>query len=112
MNPGKLDRRITFGEFLSVENEFQDYIITFVPELITWANVKPYDGSRQLEAGELVINQQYKFTTRYRRDFIPTKDMLIEYQGNYFTIHSIKDLDDRRRFVEILGRVTDETNKN
>jgi len=112
MNPGKLDRRITFGEFLSVENEFQDYEIIFVPELVTWANVKPFDGSRQLEAGEQVINQSYRFTTRYRRDFSPTKDMRIEYQGNYYTIHSFRDLDDRRRFVEILGRVTDENSKD
>ena len=112
MNPGKLDRRITFGEFLSVENEFQDYVITFVPELITWANVKISDGSRQLEAGEQVINQTYRFTIRYRRDFEPTKDMRIEYEGNYFTIHSVRDLDDRRRFYEIVARVTDENSKN
>jgi len=112
MNPGKLDRRITFGEFLSVENEFQDYVITFVPILVTWANVKPFDGSRQLEAGEQVINQTYRFTTRYRRDFAPTKDMRIEYEGNYYTIHSVRDLDDRRRFNEILGRVTDENSKD
>ena len=112
MNPGKLDRRITFGEFLSVENEFQDYVITFVPILVTWANVKPSDGSRQLEAGEQVINQTFRFTTRYRRDFAPTKDMRIEYEGNYYTIHSVRDLDDRRRFNEIIGRVTDENSKS
>jgi SPP1 family predicted phage head-tail adaptor len=112
MNPGKLDRRITFGDFISVENEFQDYVITFVPELVTWANVKPSDGSRQLEAGEQVINQTYRFTIRYRRDFQPTKDMRIEYGGDYFTIHSVRDLDDRRRFIEIIGRVTDENSKD
>lgn len=112
MNPGKLDRRITFGEFLSVENEYQDYVITFVPVLVTWANVKPLDGSRQLEAGEQVINQGYKFITRYRRDFQPTKDMRIEYQNKYYTIHSIRDMDDRRRFNEILARVTDENSQD
>ena len=112
MNPGKLDRRITFGEFLSLENEFQDYVITFVPILVTWANVKPSDRSRQLDAGEQVINQTFRFTTRYRRDFAPTKDMRIEYEGNYYTIHSVRDLDDRRRFNEIIGRVTDENSKD
>lgn len=112
MNPGKLDRRITFGDFLSVENEFQDYVITFVPVLVTWANVKPLDGSRQLEAGEQVITQGYKFIIRYRRDFEPTKDMRIEYLGNYYTIHSVRDMDDRRRFYELLARVTDENSKD
>jgi len=112
MNPGKLDRRITFGTFLSVENEFQDFVVTFIPILVSWANVKPFDGSRSLEAGEQVINQSYRFTIRYRRDFEPTKDMRIEYEGKFYTIHSTRDLDDRRRFIEILGRVTDENSKN
>jgi SPP1 family predicted phage head-tail adaptor len=65
-----------------------------------------------LEAGEQVINQTYRFTIRYRRDFQPTKDMRIEYVGDYFTIHSVRDLDDRRRFIEIIGRVTDENSKD
>lgn len=112
MNPGKLDRRITFGTFLSVENQYQDYVITFVPALVTWANVRISDGARQLEAGEQVINQTYRFTTRYRRDFEPTKDMRILYEGNYFTIHSVRDLEDRRRFYEIVARVTDENSQN
>ena len=112
MNPGKLDRRITFGTFLSVENIYQDYEITFVPVLVTWANVKPFDGSRQLQAGEQVINQNVRFTTRYRRDFEPTKDMRILYNGDYYTIHSVRDLDDRRRFNEILAYVTDENSKD
>ena len=30
MNPGRLDKRITFGTFTSVENAYQDYVITFV----------------------------------------------------------------------------------
>ena len=112
MNPGKLDRRITFGTFMSVENIYQDYEITFVPILVTWANVRPSDGSRQLQAGEQVINQNVRFTTRYRADFEPTKDMRILYNGDYYTIHSVRDLDDRRRFNEILAYVTDENSKN
>jgi SPP1 family predicted phage head-tail adaptor len=110
MNPGKLDRRVKFGIFISVENIYQDYDIVFHTQLETWANVKPFDGSRQLEAGEQVINQSVRFTTRYRKDFQPTKDMRILYEGNYYTIHSIRDIDDRRRFNEILARVTDENN--
>jgi SPP1 family predicted phage head-tail adaptor len=110
MNPGRLDKRITFGTFTSVENAYQDYVITFVPVLTTWSNIKPYDGNRQLQAQEQVINQVFKFTIRYRRDFAPTKDMRILYGLNYFTIHSIKNIDDRFRFFEILASVTDDNN--
>jgi SPP1 family predicted phage head-tail adaptor len=107
MNPGRLDKRIIFGTYTSVENAYQDYVVTFVPVLATWSNIKPYDGNRQLQAQEQVINQTFRFTVRYRRDFTPTKDMRIEYDGSYFTIHSIRNVEDEFRFYEILGSVTD-----
>jgi head-tail adaptor len=40
MNPGRLDKRIIFGTYTSVENAFQDYVVTFVPVLATWSNIK------------------------------------------------------------------------
>jgi head-tail adaptor len=40
MNPGRLDKRIIFGTYTSVENAYQDYVITFVPVLATWSNIK------------------------------------------------------------------------
>jgi SPP1 family predicted phage head-tail adaptor len=107
MNPGRLDKRIIFGTYTSVENAFQDYVVTFVPVLATWSNIKPYDGNRQLQAQEQVINQTFRFTVRYRRDFTPTKDMRIEYEGSYFAIHSIRNVEDEFSFYEILGSVTD-----
>ena len=110
MNPGRLDKRITFGTFSSVENAYQDYVITFVPVLATWSNIKPYDGNRQLQAQEQVINQVFRFTIRIRKDFAPTKDMRILYELNFFTIHSIRNVDDTFRFYEILASVTDDNN--
>lgn len=112
MNPGVLDRRVTFGTFTSVETVDQDYEITFVPVLETWAKVRTVSGKRQLEAGEDVITETAIITIRYRVDFFPTKDMRILYNGNYYTLHSIDDKDDRRRFVEISARVTDENGKS
>jgi SPP1 family predicted phage head-tail adaptor len=56
---------------------------------------------------EQVISQTFRFTVRYRKDFTPTKDMRIEYEGSYFTIHSIRNVEDEFRFYEILGSVTD-----
>jgi SPP1 family predicted phage head-tail adaptor len=72
--------------------------------------LKPYDGNRQLQAQEQVINQTFRFTVRYRRDFAPTKDMRILYELNFFTIHSIRNVEDEFRFYEILASVTDDNN--
>ena len=112
MNPGKLDRRVIFGTWLPTLIAGGDYSFTFTPVLTTWANVRPYSGRRQLEAGEQVITEGTTFITRYRADFEPTKDMRILYQNRYYTIHSVRDIDDRRRFREILTRVTDENSEN
>ena len=114
MNPGKLDRRIQFLNSVSTPVG-NDFVVTWVPvtELSngeTWAEVKPSSGKRQLEAGEPVIVEGTIFTTRYRRDFTPTKEMRISYQGRYYTIHGLRDIDDRRRFYEILTKVTDDNN--
>ena len=112
MNPGRLDKRITFGTFNSVENAYQDFVITFVPILTTWSNIKPYNGTRQLQAQEQVINQVFRFTIVIRKDFNPTKAMKILYQNSFFSIHSIRNLDDAFRFYEILASVTDDNNGN
>lgn len=108
MNPGKLDRRITFGTFVSTENANQDYTFVFTPVLTTWAHVKPYSGRRQLEAGEQVITEGTEFIIRYRPDFTPTKNMRALYLGKYYTIHSVRDIDNEHRFYEVLTKVTDE----
>lgn len=108
MNPGKLDRRVTFGTLTSSANANQDYIQTFVPVLELWAQVSPFSGSRQLAAGETVITDTTKFVIRWRNDFTPTKAMRVKYLSVYYTIHSVRDIDDRRRFWEVLTRVTDE----
>ena len=108
MNPGKLDRRITYATLQQTENAYQDYTFSWVPVLETWAQVRPQSGRRQLESGEQVITEGTVFTTRYRRDFLPTKEMRILYKERYYTIHSVRDIDDRHRFYEILARVTDE----
>lgn len=110
MNPGKLDRRVTFGTFSTVKNANQDPIPTFTGVLTTWAQVKPYSGQRQLESGEEVITDTTAFTIRWRTDFMPTKAMRINYLDRYYTIHSVRDIDDRRRFYEILTKVADDAN--
>ncbi len=108
MNPGKLDRRIVFAKLTQTENAFQDYSFEWVNQLTTWAQVRGHSGRRQLESGEQVISDSTTFITRYRSDFTPTKDMRILYIDKYYTIHSVRDIDDRRRFYEIMARVTDE----
>lgn len=108
MNPGKLDRKITYATLVKTETDDQDFEFTWNPVLNTWAMVRPRSGVRQLEAGEEVIRDITVFTTRYRRDFIPTKDMRILYKDRYYTIHNVKDIENKHTFYEIVATVTDE----
>lgn len=112
MNPGKLDRRIVFGNMTSTGSNDPDDALVFTTVLETWAQVRESNGRRQLESGEQVISSGTVFITRYRRDFTPDKAMRILYQGRYYTIHSFRDVDDRRRFMEYITRVTDENTES
>ncbi len=112
MDPGKLDRRIIFGRMTATGSNDPDLALQFTTIVEAWARVREDNGRRQLEAGEQVITSGTIFTTRYRQDFTPDKDMRILYEGKYYTIHSFRDIDDRRRFIEYVTRVTDENTES
>lgn len=112
MNPGKLDRRIVFGRMTATGSNDPDEALVFTTIVEAWAKVREDNGRRQLEAGEQVITSGTIFITRWRNDFDPDKDMRILYEGRYYTIHSFRDVDDRRRFIEYITRVTDENSES
>lgn len=113
MNPGKLNRRIQFLNVSQTKEADGDYVLTYIPvdqlkDGKTWAEVKPYSGRRQLEAGEPVITSGTEFIIRYRPDFTPQKAMRIQYLNEYYIIHGLRDIDNEHRFWEILTKVTDD----
>ena len=113
MNPGTLDRRITFVNAVITTNIEGDTIVTWVPVLVltngqTWGKFRSNKGDRSIQASEFVITYDGTFTIRFRNDFTPVKSMRILYEDKYFSIHSVVDVEDRRRFYDIKVSVTDE----
>lgn len=108
MNPGKLDRRITFLSVSQTKEADEDYTVDYTAIRSMWAHVKPYSGRRQLEAGEPVITSGTEFIIRYRPDFTPQKAMRIQYLNEYYIIHGLRDIDNRHSFWEIITKVTDD----
>lgn len=109
MNPGELNRKITFGTFTQSKSSGHNYVETFVPVLETWAKVRTVKGNRQLQGQEPVLINGTEITIRYRRDFAPTKEMFILYNSQYYVVHSVHDWEDARRFYKIFTEVRDGT---
>jgi len=113
MNPGLLNRRIQFVNATQAKGADENYTVSYSPitqihDGKTWAEVKPYSGRRQLEAGEPVITEGTQFVIRYRPDFTPQKAMRILYLDRYYVIHGLRDINNEHRFWEILTKVTDD----
>jgi len=87
MNPGTLDRRITFVNAVITANAEGDTIVTWIPVLVltngqTWGKFRSNKGDRTIQASELVITYDGTFTIRFRHDFTPVKSMRILYEVN------------------------------
>lgn len=107
MNPGKLNRRVTFGTYGQTQTAGQDYVITFDPisELENgscWADLIPITGSRQLQAGEEVITGTDMLFIRYRTNWKPTKAIFVNYLDQYYAIHYVEDYKQEHRFFKLI----------
>lgn len=92
MNPGTLNRRITFTKLTHTTNEYGGSTPVYNDVLTTWASKQPIRTNNQfaIEAGASVLNDDVAFIIRFRRGFTPEKDMEITESGNKYVIAAVK----------------------
>ena len=100
MNPGKLNRRISFVVMIESENEVGDTVQE--PQIVktVWASVAPITGREYVEAKKYQDELTYKITTRYIKDITP--DMQIKYGERLFNIKDIIDPFEKHEIIEIM----------
>ena len=82
MDPGKLNKRITFQlQDLDLEDEDWKDIAT------TWASINPISGKEYYSAETINSDLTHKIRLRYRRGITP--DMRVLYNGRIFYIISV-----------------------
>lgn len=97
MDPGKLNKRITF-QLQDLDSEDEDWkdIAT------TWANINPISGKEYYSAETINSDLTHKIRLRYRRGITP--DMRILYNGRIFYIVSVINEYEKNTILQLMCR--------
>lgn len=104
---GVMRERITINSKTTVKNASGYLTPTTTAVATVWGKVVLDTGARQEIGAQIVENQPYVITIRYRSDLDPgaanelTKKYTLTWNGLELTISAIKYIDVKRRFIEI-----------
>lgn len=76
------------------------YTTTFALQGTTWGDFRPQEQNRALLEAQLSFTRSAKLFIRW--DITITDTYQLEVEGERYTIHSIKDVDNAHRFFEII----------
>lgn len=76
------------------------YTTTFAKTATVWGDYRPQEQNRALLESELSFTRQAKLFIRW--DLSINDNYQLEVEGQRYTIHSIKDVDNAHRFWEII----------
>ena len=97
MDPGKLNKRITFQlQDLDSEDEEWEDIAT------TWASINPISGKEYYSAETINSDLTHKIRLRYRKGITP--DMRVLYNGRIFYIVSVINEFERNSTLQLMCR--------
>ena len=97
MDPGKLNKRITFQlQDLALEDEDWKDIAT------TWASINPISGKEYYSAETINSDLTHKIRLRYRRGITP--DMRVLYNGRIFYIISVINEYEKNTMLQLMCR--------
>lgn len=101
MQAGNLRKRITLQVRSTTRDAANEPLHTWSDLMTLWADVQPMAG-RKLEIAQAINSEAtHQITTRYVAGV--TTDHRAVYQGRYFNIHSVIDVDSRHREMHMLA---------
>jgi SPP1 family predicted phage head-tail adaptor len=107
MNPGELDKRITFQRLTTTTNE-NGFEVEILEEFKTvWAAVTNLHGREYFEAAAVQAENTVKFTIRYLEGINPSMKILFE--GKKYNITAIDNIKYKNRFIEIKAQEVDQS---
>jgi SPP1 family predicted phage head-tail adaptor len=83
----------------SVSDGQGGYTTTYALQTTTWGDFRPQPQNRSLQESQLSFTRFAKLFIRW--DITITDMYKLEVEGDTYTIHSIKDVDNAHRFFEI-----------
>ena len=76
------------------------YTTTFTLQSTVWGDLRPDNQSRAVDDSELQFNQRNRLYIRFEVNIDDSYEVDVE--GDRFTIHSIKNVEDQNRFLELI----------
>jgi SPP1 family predicted phage head-tail adaptor len=99
INSSTMTRRVDlYAPTTTTDNE-GGYTTTFTLQETVWGDFRPSRSTRTLLENELTFYQDAKVYIRYGTTI--TEDYQIFVEGKMYTIHSLNDVDNQHRFIEI-----------
>lgn len=98
--------RVVFKEPVDFPVAGGGFVSEYVFSFEEWTKVEPLTSRRTLQDNQIELVDGMRFNVRWRDDPQPTKSMLVEYEGKIFTINSIVETDQRKRYWQIIAMTT------
>jgi SPP1 family predicted phage head-tail adaptor len=76
------------------------YTTTFALQSTVWGDLRPDNQVRALDYSELQFNQRNRLYIRF--DVNINDSYEVDVEGDRYTIHSIKNVEDQNRFLELI----------
>lgn len=106
MGIGSMRDRVVFKAPVDFPLDGGGFVTEFVFSFEEWTKVEPLSSRRTLQDNQIELVDGMRFNVRYRSSPQPTKSMLVEYEGKKFTINSIVEVDQRKRYWQIVALTT------
>ena len=76
------------------------YTTTFALQTTVWGDLRPDNQVREIGESELQFDQRNRLYIRYGVTINDSDE--VEVQGDRYTIHSIKNVENQNRFLELI----------
>jgi SPP1 family predicted phage head-tail adaptor len=103
INIGRLDRKIVIENQTFATNSIGEYISTWAVFHTTFASVAKVSGSEKIEADQVTATNKVRFKIRFFNGIDET--MRVLYNGNYYDIVEIQELDREGLFLSAIKKL-------
>jgi SPP1 family predicted phage head-tail adaptor len=76
------------------------YTTTFALQTTVWGDLRPDNKAREIDESELQFDQRAVLYIRYGLTI--NENYEVEVEGSRYTIHSVKDVENQKRFYELV----------
>ena len=103
MNIGRLDRKIVIENQTFSTNSIGEYTSSWSVFHTTFASIKKVSGSEKIEADQITATNKVRFKIRFFDGI--TEAMRVVYNGAYYDIIEIQELDREGLFLTAIKKL-------